>query len=505
MSQVAPSAGGGGQGAIAVFKNRPFLLLWLAQAATQIGGNMVLYGLTVIVSSRGPNSLVSILILTFLIPAVLFSALAGVYVDRMDRRLVLVVTNIVRAFAFIVIFIVQDNLALLLVLNFFVSSVNVFFSPAEASMIPILVRRSQLITANGIFTLTLNGAFAIGFALLGPFTVALAGPQVLILFVAVLFFVATVFCITLPSAPPVVASGIHAGEAVADAERAVQTTVTQLREGIAYIRSNPGISWSLVYLGIAASLLGVLGVLGPDFARTTLGLRTEDLVVVVLPLGGGLVTGILLLNAYGRFLPRRRVIESGLIALGILLALLSVAGPISRLLQRAEATSDLLDLSTITSLLSVVVVIAFMAGISYALVAIPSQTQLHEDIPADARGRVFGVLNMLVSVSSFLPIIIVGPISDVFGTTVVILGVATVIGLSGVASVVRRGPLRPSESRSTAEAALIGVIDRHPRDGEDDASDDSDGRGALGASDESDATEEFDPTDDGAPPAAFRP
>ena len=505
MSQVAPSAGGGGQGAIAVFKNRPFLLLWLAQAATQIGGNMVLYGLTVIVSSRGPNSLVSILILTFLIPAVLFSALAGVYVDRMDRRLVLVVTNIVRAFAFIVIFIVQDNLALLLVLNFFVSSVNVFFSPAEASMIPILVRRSQLITANGIFTLTLNGAFAIGFALLGPFTVALAGPQVLILFVAVLFFVATVFCITLPSAPPVVASGIHAGEAVADAERAVQTTVTQLREGIAYIRSNPGISWSLVYLGIAASLLGVLGVLGPDFARTTLGLRTEDLVVVVLPLGGGLVTGILLLNAYGRFLPRRRVIESGLIALGILLALLSVAGPISRLLQRAEATSDLLDLSTITSLLSVVVVIAFMAGISYALVAIPSQTQLHEDIPADARGRVFGVLNMLVSVSSFLPIIIVGPISDVFGTTVVILGVATVIGLSGVASVVRRGPLRPSESRSTAEAALIGVIDRHPRDGEDDASDDSDGRGALDASDESDATEEFDPTDDGAPPAASRP
>ena len=49
------------------------------------------------------------------------------------------------------------------------------------------------------------------------------------------------------------------------------------------------------------------------------------------------MTGILLLNSYGRYFHRRRVIEGGLIALGILLAALSAAGPISRLLQRADA------------------------------------------------------------------------------------------------------------------------------------------------------------------------
>ena len=69
----------------------------------------------------------------------------------------------------------------------------------------------------------------------------------------------------------------------------------------------------------------------------------------------------------------------------------------------------------VTSLLAIVVFIAFMAGVAYAAVAIPSQTQLQEDLPEDVRGRVFGVLNMLVSVSSFLPIIIVGPISDLIG------------------------------------------------------------------------------------------
>jgi len=280
--------------------------------------------------------------------------------------------------------------------------------------------------------------------------------------VAVLFFVAAFFCWTLPSAPPVTGEGVHAGQAVADAERAVETTVAQLREGLAYIRSNPGISWSLVYLGIAASLVGVLGVLGPDFAQETLGLAAKDFVVVVLPLGAGLVTGILMLNAYGRYLPRRRVIEVGMMALGILLAVLSIAGPISRFLQRADDANGLLDLSAITSLLAVVVVIAFFAGVAYAVVAIPAQTQLQEEIPEDVRGRVFGVLNMLVSVASFLPIIIVGPISDLVGTTAVILVVAALIGTSGVASYVRRGPLRPSESRSTAETALLGVVELEP-------------------------------------------
>jgi hypothetical protein len=109
-------------------------------------------------------------------------------------------------------------------------------------------------------------------------------------------------------------------------------------------------------------------------------------------------------------------------------------------------------------LLAIVVVIAFFAGIAYGLVAIPSQTQLQEDLPADVRGRVFGVLNMLVSVASFLPIIIVGPISDLVGTTSVILVVALGVLASGAASVVMRGPLLASESRPAADPAAVDPI-----------------------------------------------
>jgi MFS family permease len=450
-NKTDPSIAAAGS-AIDVFRNRPFLLLWLAQAATQIGGNMVIFGLTVIISkSTGSTTAVSALILTFLLPAVLFSALAGVFVDRLDRRLVLIFTNVLRGLAFIAMFFGGTNLAVIYLLNIIVSTITVFFAPAEAAMIPKLVPRAQLLSANGIFTLTLNAAFALGFTLVGPLIVKIFGAPALLVVVAALYFVAAGFCSTLPSAPPAesVVGPTGARRRVREAENAVGSVLTQLGEGLTYIRNHREIRWSLIYLGIAASLVGVLGVLGPNFAQKTLGLGPEDFVVVVLPLGVGIVMGILLLNAYGRLIPRRRVIEGGLIALGIFLAAMALSGRISSFLGNT-ATRTGVDLSLLTSLLSIVVGVAFFAGIAYAAVAIPAQTQLQEDLPEDVRGRVFGVLNMLVSVASFLPILVVGPIADLLGTTIVLVVVAILIVGSGLASIYLRGPLRAIERDSRA-------------------------------------------------------
>lgn len=440
-SVPGPDASGG----LAVLRNRPFLLLWLSQVATQIGSNMVLYALTVVVLEASDlSTAVSGLFLTFLVPSVLFSALAGVYVDRFDRRIVLVVTNVIRAALLIAIFAVGHDLTYVLLLNIVFATTTVFFAPAEAAMIPVLVPRDQLVPANGLFTLTLNGAFALGYALVGPLIVTISGsPEPLLLVVATLFAIAAVFCATLPSDPPIGATDRpRVGRAtVAEAGQAVGGTIAQLREGIGYIREHTAIAWTLVYLGIAAGLVGVIGVLGPKFAEQTLGLKATDLVVVVLPLGLGIVMGVLLLNNYGRYIPRRRAIEGGLIALGILLSSLTIAGPVSRFLQGVSGEVKVVDLSTVTSLIAVVVALAFLAGIAYGIVAISSQTQLQEDLPEEVRGRVFGVLNMLVSVASVLPIIVFGTLADLFGTTAVILTIALAVVVSGIVSIVTRGPL----------------------------------------------------------------
>lgn len=434
-----------------VLRNRPFLLLWLSQLATQVGGNMAVYGLTVIVfDATRSSAAVSVLLLTFLAPAVLFSAVAGVFVDRLDRRWILLITNVLRGLAMLALFVFVQNLAAVFILNVVVSTVTVFFAPAEAAMIPTLVPRSLLLAANSLFVFTLNTAFAVGFALLGPLVARLAGPEELLLVVGALYLAAAVFCLMLPKSPPAAREEGAAG--LADAERAIGQTIDQLREGIDYIRAHTNIAWSLIYLGIAASLVGVLGVIGPQFATDTLHLSTTDFVVVVLPMGAGVVLGVLALNSYGRWLPRRRAIEIGMMALGALIVLLTAAGPISRFLQGVQANAPTtVDLSGFVSLLAVVVVVAFFAGIAYAFVAIPAQTQLQEELPADVRGRVFGILNMLVSVASFVPIIVVGAIVGLVGTTVVIITVGLIILVLGMASIIIRGPLGASEAAGRAD------------------------------------------------------
>jgi len=446
------------------------LLLWLAQLSTQVGGNMVMLGLLFIISSNysGSKIAISILLLCFLAPAIIFSAIAGVFVDRANKRYTLFVTNVLRGAAFVLVFLVSSNLLLLYLLMILVSTVTTFFGPAEASMIPFLVPRSQLLAANGLFALTTNAAFALGFALFGPFVIAIAGPQILILIVAALYFVAAVFCWILPSSlpsapelPPLLpsslpfslpsslpkASTVASGHAVVVAGRAAKGTLGQLVEGITYIREHHNVGWSLSYMGITGALIGVLAVLGPDFAKTSLGLGDKGLVVVVLPLGLGIVTGIMAINAYGHYFPRRRIIEAGLVVLGLLLAVLSYAGSISHFLNAQVVTvaqaHGLQDISQVISLLSMVIAIAFVAGICYAVVAISAQTQLQQELPEDVRGRVFGILNMLVSVSSLLPIMVVGPAADLLGASAILLVVSLVVCAWGFTSVIRRGRLSP--------------------------------------------------------------
>jgi Na+/melibiose symporter-like transporter len=175
---IAPPNGSGEgeapSSALEVFRNRPFLLLWLAQAFTQIGGNMVIYGLTVIIlEATSSKTAVGLLILTFLVPAVLFSALAGVYVDRVDRRIILIVTNLLRGGAFVLLFLVGSNLPLILLLNVAVSTITVFFGSAEAAMIPFLVPRRRLVAPAGSSLTSMPRSPQV--ALLGPIVVTVAG------------------------------------------------------------------------------------------------------------------------------------------------------------------------------------------------------------------------------------------------------------------------------------------------------------------------------------------
>ena len=143
------------------------------------------------------------------------------------------------------------------------------------------------------------------------------------------------------------------------AGRALRELGSQLAEGMAFVRRTPRIAWSLIYLGIAASLIGVMGAIGPGFAKEILRLSEEDFFFIMGPAGLGAVLGILFLNAYGRNAPKRLVIDIGLIAMGVTLIGLAVVKPITLLLHPAAGPIEAnlpSVLAPIVSLIAVVVV-----------------------------------------------------------------------------------------------------------------------------------------------------
>ena len=398
-----------------------FARLWFVQASTQIGGNMALYALTILVfDTTRSNAAVSALVMSFLIPTILLSAVAGVLVDRLDVRWALIVPNLIRTLLTLGLALAGANVGVLLLLNLGISLTTVILTPAEAAMIPRVVTKGQLETAMGIFNLTLQASFAVGFAFLGPLIVSLESPSFVLVVVTLFYGAATVATIFLPAAPPVSRAPGLAG-------RALHEPIIQLREGLEAIHGNREVGRPLVHLAGAASLVGVVGVLGPDLA-SSIGLDPNDLVVIVAPLGLGVVGGVFGLRLLGDRVSRRRAAEAGLVAFGLLAA--------------AMASLGLLDAALPIPAVPMAVVLAFLAGSVYAATTVSAQTALFENMPAGVRGRVFGVLASIVSATSLLPILVAGPLADATSGPFVIALTALAVVAVGGWSATFFGPLR---------------------------------------------------------------
>ena len=434
-----PSDAGSGPdlaGAGSVFKNRNFVYLWSAQTLSQLASNMVLAALiATVVTTTGSLTANAVLILTFLIPAVLFSTLGGILVERGDAKIIMLATNVFRAVGTILFIFVAPTTStaivpLVYLINFMVATATAVFAPAELTSIPRIVDRRHLMAANSIFILTINATFAIGFGFLGPLVLNVLGSTAVYILVSVMFGLSALAILPLPSVKP-----DHEAPAVrAAAGRAARELFGQLAEGVSFIRANRRIAWSLTYLGVAASLIGVLGAIGPGFATDILLLRAEDFFFIMGPAGLGAVVGILFLNSYGKGLPKRLAIDIGLIAMGFTLIALALVRPITSLFGPAFSPIEnaIPSIAPFVSLIAVVVVIAVFAGLEYAFVAIPSQTALQEELPNEVRGRIFGILNTLLSVASFLPVIAAPAAADVINIFVPGAGIPIVMAVLGL-------------------------------------------------------------------------
>jgi MFS family permease len=418
LAEVAEAAQHG------LHRNHAFLAVWGAQILSQTGANAVTSALIILVAElTHSNTSSSFLILLAIIPAVLFGISAGILVDRVDRRFVLVITNALRAVAVLPLLVAGTSLTAAYLVNFLVAAVTIFFVPAESATIPAIVRKRDLLVANSLFTFTFNGAFLLGFIILAPIVVSLYGFEALWIVIVAMFGISSLLCATLPpSPPPQKAAHLITAEL---AGRAVTETRQGIAEALHYLRATPLVSWSMVYIALTYTLVAVAGALAPGFVREVLKLGERNVVVLVGPAGLGVVIGLAALNVIGSRVGRPHAIGGGLVVVMAALLVLAAARPFADVFASSRFGGGLG--TALPFFVSLVSVAAFVFGVAYSFITVPAMTLLQEQLRDDIRGRVFGVLNMLISIFSFLPLVVVGPIADIWGVAPVFVLAAFVV------------------------------------------------------------------------------
>src|ERR1051326_6555112 len=149
-----------------------FRNIWFAQLAAQLADKFLLFSLIILAYNiSGGSTPVAVTLLAYTVPAVLFAPPAGVIADRVNRKTIMVWSNLGRGAAIALIPLcalvpgLRTDFTHLLLITLIFSSVGQLFSPAEAAVIPTILPRSALITANSMSLLTMVLTLVVGGAL----------------------------------------------------------------------------------------------------------------------------------------------------------------------------------------------------------------------------------------------------------------------------------------------------------------------------------------------------
>jgi MFS family permease len=469
-----------------VLRNPDFVKLWSAQILSQTAQQIVNFALLLQVERiTGSSTAVSGIIIAFTIPAILFAAIAGVFVERNSKKLMLTLTNALRGIM-VLAYILTDPawgagavLPIFYIVTLLFAAVSQFFNPAEAAMIPLVVRKDQLIAANSLFNLTLPATQLGGFVVLGPLllnTVFHENFNGLYILIFGLCIGAALITWLLPQDRPEstaaerrkkgekVSVGEVAGGAAEIARSGYREAGEELAEGWRFIRRDPVIMSAIIYWSVAIAVFMMLGTIGPGFLRV-LGIDQTKLFYVLLPGGVGLVAGVLLVGRIARRENRESMINFSLLAAGITLIIFALIYPILSWIYSTIAGAKPNEIVVLAFL----GVLTLMLGLFNSFISVPAQTALQERSPEAIRARVFSAFFTISNAILLVPVFFAGALADWLGHTaaVFVIGVAVLVtaGLGLYRSRDRRAAQREAletNGHMTAEEAEAALTAASP-------------------------------------------
>ena len=398
-----------------------FRTLWFGQICSQLAVNTLLFVLALrVYENTKSNTAVSGLFMAYGIPAVLFGIIAGTLVDRLDKRRVLMLCDIIRSLFVIGLLFLSWNMIFVYIITFLNALITQFYVPAEAPLIPKLVPKDRLVSANSMFSFTFYSSLAVGSLLAGPL-LRLFGSQGIFVLIAALFFMASFFSSRIRSQQEGTVGlrslvGYNVGYLFA-------RIWSSLVEGIRYVTESKPLTDAIALLTGTQIILVLLGSLGPGFADRVLHIDIRDAsLFIVGPAVLGIILGALWVGTIGyRFKPAR-LIQFGITAAGVLLVLIAITVRVLRYPAFAWVYKSHI-------VFPLEIVLFFLLGASNSFLDVPANSILQDKARGSLRGRVYGILTAFVGGVGILPIIAGGVLADTIGIgkVIFILGVAVLV------------------------------------------------------------------------------
>ncbi|MGB9890412.1 MAG: MFS transporter, partial [Anaerolineae bacterium] len=186
----------------ALLEQRDFILLWVGQLLSQIGDQCLLIAAVTLITYLSPSPLALLIpALSLALPQVLFGLMGGVIADRMDRRWVMITSDLLRALLVLAALLVRTagDLWILYLAAAGLAMVSAFFYPARNASIPNIVPDHLLLAANGMIQGSYILALIVGPTLAGSI-VELWGWSAAIIFdsATFIFSAATILIMRIP-------------------------------------------------------------------------------------------------------------------------------------------------------------------------------------------------------------------------------------------------------------------------------------------------------------------
>jgi MFS family permease len=380
-----------------LLRNRDFLLLWAGQMVSAVGDWVIVAVLFAFVDqiSGGKSYAISLMMLAKFLPAVLLGFLAGIIIDRLDRKKTLISCDICRA-ALVLLLPFATNLLFICILVFIIETFTIIYGPAKDASIPDLVETDQLTNANSLNMLTLYASMAFGtaiagsiiglFAWLGRINPGFFGehvdPNKAAFVVDCLTFLVSAYLIYR-------IAGFKRRPKEERVRMSSSLVKQDFKKGFYYLWHQP-LTRIVLILTLACFLGGgTIYVLTVGFVKYVLLGSNSTFMYILTTLLFGMMGGSILAGVLKDRIRKERILGLAIAGFGVGVVIFS-----------------LLTVRWLTF------IVAFAGGACMGYAIVGMVTLLHETLEEEFRGRAFATIQVIMRASIFLSIMIAGPLAD---------------------------------------------------------------------------------------------